>query len=484
MRDITYRTELLLVLLSLVLVSTGLFATASYRICNYLVRREVHRKAHSIASTTAVFLDPAAVATVARRGDEHKEQYAKIKKILIEVRQANRRRDAHVDHIFTLLRAPQDPQLAVYGVDTGEEFGTAHLPGEVYKIDGLPALGGIETIHRRDNELDNFEVGYDTGFAPICDDSGRLLAELGVKLGWAPNTMLGNIWRYVLPPFAITIALALIVAVWVSRNVTAPLYSLEATIREIGQGRLDVTARAQGTIEFLNMARAINLMTAGLREREMIEKAFSGYLSREVLELILREGKAPELKGERRYISVLFADIRNFTSLAETRRPEEVVEQLGEFFARMVSVVQRHNGYVDKFTGDGIMAVFGAPVQDPQHEEHAISAALEMQQELRRLCRTWDQQSGRSVFKMGIGVNSGSAVVGNIGSEAHMEYTAIGDTVNLASRLQTATKEMEADILVSAETYGPVRSRFSWKPLGSIQVRGRIEPVQIYGLHI
>ena len=477
----TYRRQLSLVLLFLAIASTGLFAAASYQISNYLLRREVHRKVHSVASTAALFIAPADVAAITHSGDEDKPEYARIEKVLRAVRNANRRSDIWVDKIWTLVAAPGDRAASTYGVDLEDSPGQTHHPGDPFEVNGKAISKSLEQIHKFDNQLNNFQIGYDTGFAPIFDSSGKLVAELGVKLGWAPNTMLGNVWQYLLPPFVVTVALALILAILLSRSVTVPLYSLRATVEEIGQGHLDTAAVPRGAIEFVDMARAINSMSVGLRERETIKQAFSGYLSREVLDIIVRDGKVPELKGERRDVSVLFADIRDFTSISETKPPEEVVELLSEFFERMVDVVQRNHGMIDKFTGDGMMAIFGAPIEDSRHAEQAVVTAIEMQSELSKLRANWQQQ-GLVGFSMGIGINSGNAIVGNIGSRAHMEYTAIGDTVNLASRLQTATKELEAGILVSKATRDAAGSQFHGKPLGEIQVKGRVQPVAIYGV--
>jgi len=476
----TYRKQLFLVLLLLALVSTGLFAGTSYLICNYLLRREVHRKVHSVASTAALFLDHADVAEIHSLRDEAGPQYSRVQKVLRAVMDANRRDDIRIDHIWTLVPSHSDKGAPAYGVDIEGNGAAAHRPGDLFEVNGRPISTNLEQIHKFDNQLNHFQIGYDTGFAPIYDQSGKLVAELGVKLGWAPDTMLGEVWHYILPPFIAMVVLALIMALLLSRGVTVPLYSLRATVAAIGQGDLSVVAELRGAVEFVEMARAINSMSAGLRERETVEQAFSGYLSREVLDIIVRNGKLPELKGERRRISVLFADIRDFTSISETKRPEEVVELLSEFFERMVEVVQRNHGMIDKFTGDGMMAIFGAPVEDLKHEEHALATALEMQNELSKLRAQWEAQ-GRSGFRMGIGINSGSAVVGNIGSRAHMEYTAIGDTVNLASRLQSATKELDAEILISKTAYDAVASRFQGKPLGELKVRGRVQPVPVYG---
>ena len=475
----TYRGQVFIVLLTLVVVSTGLFAAASYRICNHLLQREVHRKVHSIAATGALLLDPDSVNQLASDGATT-PAYAQIEKMLKAIRDANRRQDVNVDHVFILIPARDDAHKVAYAIDTGEESGVIHHAGEHVVINGRQVVD-LANLHRLDNQLDNFQFHYEVGFAPIYDRSGKFIAELGVKLGWAPNTMLGNVWQYLAPPFVVALVLAIVVAIVLSRDVTVPLYSLRATIDAIGKGNLAATAALRGTTEFKEMAGAINQMTAGLRERKVIEQAFSGYLSREILDKILHDGKLPELKAERRRLSVLFADIRNFTSMAEVQRPEEVVEQLSEFLGRMVAVVQRNHGYVDKFLGDGLMVTFGAPVEDPDHEEHAIVSALEMQNELRKLCAKWAAE-GRSGFSMGIGINTGNMVVGNIGSESHMEYTAIGDAVNLASRLQAATREYDAEILVSEETCNAVQELFYCGPLGGIHVKGRVQRVQVYSV--
>ena len=144
----------------------------------------------------------------------------------------------------------------------------------------------------------------------------------------------------------------------------------------------------------------------------------------------------------------------------------------------MVEVVFRNNGTLDKFIGDGMMVIFGAPEDDPFQEEHALKTAIEMQQELKRLAERWKPE-GLNI-RSGIGINSGPAVVGNIGSSRRMDYTAIGDTVNLASRLESATKELSVGILVSEYTYMAARGNFRFREMGSIHVKGRTDPVMTY----
>ncbi len=477
----TYRLKLFIVLGLLVVISNGVIAVVNYRHCDRLLRAEIHRKARAIASTVATLIDPAMVAAVDSHGAETRPEYAKLLATLRAVRDANRREDVWVDRIFTLIGAPQDSRVIEYGGDSEEDFRFAKQPGDIYFRDSRPLEIGIDGVDREAQNLSNFQAGYNNAFAAVLDRSGRRIAEIGVTLKPSPASTLEDLGKEMFAPFVATVGLAILLAVWLSHDFTRPLYRLSESLERIGKGDLTTASTANGSVEFTQMAATINAMAAGLRERETVKRAFSGYISRQVLEQITLKGELPELKGERRRITVLFCDIRGFTPMAEGMRPEEVVEILSEFFSHMVDVILRNHGRIDKFLGDGMMVTFGAPADDPDHEEHAVLAALAMQGEMASLAAAWEQQ-GRRSFKMGIGINSGPAVVGNIGSQEHMEYTAIGDTVNLAARLETVTKDLGVDIIVSEHTHSAVRPLFQWRPLGDVQVKGREESVRTYGV--
>jgi adenylate cyclase len=478
----TYRRKLLILLLGLIVITNGVVALANFRRCNRMLETEVHRKARAVASTTAALIDPVMIEATRARADESRPSYRQLVTTLRTVRDANRRKDAWVDRIFTLVAAPQDPQVVEYGGDSEERFAYAHHPGDIYERHGEPARIGLDGIERLAQNLSGFQAGYETAFAPVRDAAGRIVAEMGVTLLPAPASVLHEVGPAMLVPAVVTVSLAIVLALFLARGVTRPLYALREAIEAIGKGDFTVRATATNTtVEFAAMTAAVNTMAAGLRERETIKRAFSGYISRQVMDLIVAKGEMPELKGERRRITVLFSDIRGFTTMSEGMRPEEVVELLTEFFDRMVEVTLRNQGTIDKFLGDGMMVIFGAPADDPYQEEHAVMAAVEMQRELARLSTSW-QAEGRHAIRMGIGINSGSAVVGNIGSHEHMEYTAIGDTVNLAARLETATKDCDADIIVSEHTYDAVRPLFKWRQIEAMQVKGRADAVRSYAV--
>jgi adenylate cyclase len=481
----TYRTKLFTLLIGLVVISNGLLAGANYLECKSTLEMEMHRKSRSIVATAAALLDPELVRTIRHRVDENTPAYAKLQGELRKVRDLNRRKDTWLQKIFILMPASQDPRVVEYAVDAEDNFEYSHHPGGVYRRDGQPVSIGLEGIEKLAERLHDYQAGYRSSFAPIRDESGALVAMVGVTTAATPYSTISRLASSTLIPLTITIALAIGFSSSLLRAVTRPLDSLRQLIDAVGRGDFSaVTAATEPmTGRFARVADSVKAMAAGLRERDTVKRAFSGYISRQVLDAIIAKGELPALKGERRRVTVLFADIRGFTAMAETMRPEEVVQLLDEFFDHMVEVILRHQGTIDKFLGDGMMVIFGAPLDDPDQEEHAVAAACEMQRELRALCAKW-QTEGRAALKMWLGINSGPAIVGNIGSAEHMEYTAIGDTVNLAARLESATKELGLEIVISEHTYSAVRPLYRWKSAGEITLRGRSEPVRAYTVEV
>jgi len=215
-------------------------------------------------------------------------------------------------------------------------------------------------------------------------------------------------------------------------------------------------------------------------EKEKIKHHFGSYVSAEVRDDIL-QGKA-ELGGDEAEVTVLFADIRNFTSLSERTSAAEVVEMLNQYFSEMVVAITNHGGTVNKFIGDAIMAVFGAPKSLKNHAESAVQAAIEMQARL-TAHNFLQAAKEKPQFDIGIGLHSGTVIIGNIGSETRKEYTVIGDTVNTASRVESLTKEYGATLIVTQNVVDRLESRdFELKNLASVIVKGRSQETHIYSL--
>lgn len=218
------------------------------------------------------------------------------------------------------------------------------------------------------------------------------------------------------------------------------------------------------------------------RERRKIKKTFQHYLSPAVIKVLLEHPERLMLGGERKVLTVLFSDIRDFTPKSEKLPPEKIVQLLNDYFTVMTDIVFKYEGTLDKFMGDAIMAIFGAPLPQKDHAERASLAALEMLEALEKHKKTWVEKYGLDDFKIGIGIHTGEMAVGNMGSLKRFNYTVIGDSVNLASRLETLTKEHNVSAIISEGHYELVKENVIAKELGAVKVKGKEETTMIYSL--
>ena len=224
-------------------------------------------------------------------------------------------------------------------------------------------------------------------------------------------------------------------------------------------------------------------LTGEQRERARVRQMFGRYVSDQVVEALLQSGKRPELGGQSQVMTVLFADIRNFTTISERLNAKEVVEMLNTYFERACAVLTAEGGSVDKFIGDAVMVEFGSPLPLPDHALRGVRAALALRVVANDFASWMAQRfADRDLpaFAIGIGLHSGEAVIGNIGSPTRMEFTAIGDTVNLASRLEAMTKEMGCVILASEATIALGGDVVLCGRSELMPVKGRVAPIRVF----
>jgi adenylate cyclase len=212
-------------------------------------------------------------------------------------------------------------------------------------------------------------------------------------------------------------------------------------------------------------------MVTGLEERERLHAAFGSYVDPDVAERVLEEGEL--LEGQEREATLMFVDVRDFTAFAERASAREAVAQLNDFFGLVVPIVMRHRGHANKFVGDGLLAVFGAPERQPDHADRALAAACEIAREVER---RYDGD-----LRIGVGVNSGPVIAGTIGGGGRLEFTVIGDPVNVASRVEQATRELGGTILLTEATRCLLGDGApELEPRGSVALRGKSEPTPVY----
>ncbi|TYO99912.1 adenylate cyclase [Geothermobacter ehrlichii] len=284
--------------------------------------------------------------------------------------------------------------------------------------------------------------------------------------------------RYRLAGLALAALLLGSIAAYLLAGVSVrPVLALVEAVKQIGRGNLDQHIDIRRRDEIGILTSAFNEMAASLREKEFIKNTFERYMSKPLTDIILEHRDAIELGGEEKVVSVLFADIRRFTPLAEKLPPARILELLNAYFSTMIDVIAANGGMVDKLMGDSVMALFGAPVSLGDDPLRAVQCALDMQRAIVDF-NIEQKRKGLPPLEVGIGINTGPVIAGNIGSSSRMEYTVIGDTVNVAARLQGLAGPGE--ILISEQTWRQVEQAVEAEAMPPIQLKGKEKPVSLY----
>ncbi len=314
-------------------------------------------------------------------------------------------------------------------------------------------------------------------------EPGTTRAKYMISVGYSIVGMKALMNRAIVSAVLISIAfifLGLFAAIAISLAWTRPIRQLVKGMRSVEEGDYSQDIPQTRRDELGQLTYSYNIMIEGLRDREFIKNTFKRYVTKQVAEKILESKEEINLEGEKRDVTVIFSDIEGFTSISEKIPPHEVVAMLNEYLAIMIDVVFLYEGSLDKFLGDGIMAYWNAPVQQENAALLATLATVEMQYAIDLLNEKRIKRGEEPIFA-GIGINTGEAVAGNIGSEKKMEYTVIGDNVNLAQRIEVQTDR--GQILLSESTYKRINQFVFATPLPPSRVKGKAEPVTIYLLH-
>ena len=288
-----------------------------------------------------------------------------------------------------------------------------------------------------------------------------------------------NIQRRNLYILVIVLNLAVLVVFIFSKTLTRPIRSLVAATKRIQEGDFNVDITPNTNDEVGLLTGSFVEMGRGLQEREKIKDAFGKFVNRSIADMVLRD--EVHLGGQKQDVTILFSDLRNFTAQSELMQPEDVVEFLNRYFTRMVQCINEKSGIVDKFIGDAIMALWGTPVPTENDTEMAIDAALAMR---KAIADFNDENRGSALqnVQMGCGINTGPVIAGQIGSPDRMEYTVIGDTVNLASRIESLNKPFGTDILITENAYKRVKGVYDCVPMEKIRVKGKKGIIQVYAV--
>jgi adenylate cyclase len=292
-----------------------------------------------------------------------------------------------------------------------------------------------------------------------------------IVAGVVGNHTVGTVALGVGVSLLVVAAIASWLVVLLADSVAGPIGDLREAAERVGRGDLGVRVPVVSVDETGALAQSFNAMVEGLRERERIREAFGTYVDRDVAEHILREGTS--LAGEEVEVTMMFIDIRDFTGFAERSSAPEVVATLNRMFECIVPLIREHGGHVDKFVGDGLLAVFGAPRRQEDHADQALAAAREIDRAV--------HEQLEDGLEIGIGLNSGTVVAGNVGGAGRLEFSVIGDAVNVAARVEAATRQTGDVILVAENVKDLLRDgKVELEARPSMPLKGKTEPVALY----
>jgi class 3 adenylate cyclase len=272
----------------------------------------------------------------------------------------------------------------------------------------------------------------------------------------------------VLAAVGVGLVLSFELTVLLSRSVTAPIAALRVGLARVGDGDYGARVPVVTSDELGELSHAFNRMALGLAERERMREAFGTYLDRDIVPLIL-SGRFPR-EGVAVTVSIMFVDVRGFTSFAERSDATQVVAALNGLFEVMVPIVAAHGGHVDKFMGDGLLAVFGAPEGYADHADRAVAAGLDIARAINR---------DDAELQVGVGINTGRVVAGSIGGAGRLNFSVVGDAVNVSARVEAATRDTGDDVLITGETRDALTRPLPLASRGTVPLKGKAAPVEI-----
>ena len=441
-----------------------------------------------VAATLASSIDGDTVANL----DLTSAELSPIQSTLKERFAAVAATDPDISSIY-VFRPAEEPTKLRFVVDYVRE-GRSGTPGEVYAAADLPVLiqGFDRPVAEERPYYDEFGLSL-SGYAPLRNAQGLAVAVVGVDVQARRLTEIRNrVWTATGALFGIGLILVAAASWFVARSIRDPLGLMIAATGAIAAGQLDTRVGLTRRDEFGLLGAHLDTMAGELRDRQFIRDTFGRYVSEEVARSLLATGQEIRLGGEERVVTVLFADLRNYTTISEALSPGQMVTMLNTYFGAMNEVIDQHRGCVIEFLGDAVLAVFGAPQSQEDHANNAVACAVAMRERLAELNSQWQvsgiaalwHHAGVPRIELRVGIHTGLVVAGNLGSHTRMKYAVIGDSVNVASRLEGLNKDLGTSILVSVDTLAHLSP--TWldrvQDKGDFAVKGRHQSVRVYAI--
>lgn len=448
----------------------------------------LQRRLGTLSTSLADSINADAIAGFPAHASQESDLHSRLRKQFATL--ASRDRD--IESIY-ILRPSALPTQLYFFVDYSKS-GSQAKPGDTYSAENTPILlkGFLRPVVEDQPYADEFGVTL-SAYAPLLTSKGESIGLVGIDV---KSELLEKMQSKVLGICLIILAVALsiiaLVSLLVARSIREPLGRLILATGAVAQGNLDVRLHLKRRDEFGLLGKHFDRMAEELKERQTMRDLFGRYLSEDVARSLLARNANIELGGHEVVVTVLFCDLKNYTSISEQLSPLQMVAMINQYLGVMNLIIDQHEGCVIEFLGDGILAVFGAPHTIPEHAEMAVRCAMQMRAALDELNRQWDEEGiahrwhdlGIPRIECRIGLHTGPVVAGNLGSHTRMKYAVIGDTVNVASRLEALNKEFGTSILLSEEVKSrlPNDLRDLARKVGVTVVKGRQQTLVSYSL--
>lgn len=411
--------------------------------------------------------------------------------LLIYFGQKFRVQTRYIDHVFSKKRLRKKPTGFNFPGLRGRFFITTIFLSLVpliivlfYVVSSVKILDDVSVL-----TLDQFNFLYGDAIDILntfvdVDSRTLILNEMKVDQAFYIDTF-GIIQMFfgIVPGVFLAFIYILKMVSWSNNSILKPINELLKSMKSVSKGNLDSYTIVRSREETGELSYGFNQMLNGLKDRERIKSLFGQYLSAEISEEILKGNI--DLNGSMYKASILFADIRGFTTLSESITPSETISFLNDYYNVILDVVQQNGGIVDKFMGDGILVLFGIPITSKDHADRAVATAFQIEERLEQF-NSERQKRGDFAVKIGIGIHTGEVIAGNVGNSSKLEYTVLGDTVNIASRIESLTKKFDTPLLIGESVYQSLSSKSiykkKFKKLDGVVLRGKKVKVNLLKL--
>jgi class 3 adenylate cyclase len=463
-RDLVIRKKILFLLLALTLSLSAVISVTLYTLARANLDRALQRSLRHSAITASLLIDGDSLDRIHGKADQDGPEWTAVMRSLTRVREGNGLESVYV------LRGTS-PGRGEFLADSSRSRTAA--VGQEYDIGRVPAMEQAFTEASADEDITTDEFGSTlSGYAPIRRKDGSTAAIIGLDLDGSDVVRGRHHFKLLAAGIAVAfLFISFAASVAFSRVLTGPIVDMSERAQELSAGKLETRMLVRGRDEIGQLSHAVNRMLDTLTR----------YLPMKLVSQILGSSSDLKLGGSVVAVTAFFSDIAGFTTIAEKLTPEQTVALLNEYLSTMTDIIEDSGGTVDKYVGDAVVAFWGAPVKVADHAVQACEAALRQREALARLQEKW-RAEGKPEIRIRIGLNTGEVLVGNMGSSRRFSYTIMGDSVNLASRLEGANKIYGTGIMLGETTWQSVKGSFECRRLDRVKVVGKSIAVSVYEL--